>query len=46
MLRWAPVLAGEATITEVDNMSVADVFDLLELIDMKNALKAEAETRK
>jgi hypothetical protein len=46
MLRWAPVLAGEATISEVDKMSVPDLFDLLEIMDIKNALKSEAAETK
>ena len=46
MLRWSPVLADEATINEIDAMSVADLFDLLEIIDIKTALKREANEKK
>lgn len=42
MMIWRPILCGMATYTDVANMSVSEIYDLHEALDIKEALEKEA----
>ncbi len=42
----APVISGECSFAEVKAMSVPDFFDLMEVIDIKNALSKASSDKK
>jgi len=45
MMLWRPILCGMATFTDVANMSVSDIYDIHEALDIKEALEKEAHER-
>lgn len=43
MMLWRPVIADMASISEVYSMSVEQLYDLHEALDIKEALEKEAQ---
>jgi len=43
MLLWKPVITGMASYSDIMNMTVSDLYDLHEVMDIKEALEREAQ---